>query len=38
MIENASEDRRLIEAQRYSGLLEVFGCDPLILAAKRTRG
>lgn len=35
MLEQASDDRRLTEAQRYSGLLEVFGCDPLILAAKR---
>ncbi len=35
LLEQATEDRRLTDAQRYSGMLEVFGCDPLILAAKR---
>jgi len=25
----------LTDPQRYSGLVEVFGCDPLILGAKR---
>src|SRR4029079_11275927 len=34
LLEQATEDRRLTDAQRYIGLVEVFGCDPLILAAK----
>lgn len=35
LLEQATEDRRLTDAQRYIGLVEVFGCDPLILAGKR---
>lgn len=35
LLEQATDDRRLSDAQRYIGLVEVFGCDPLILAAKR---
>ena len=37
LLEQATEDRRLSDAQRYLGLVDIFGCDPLLLAAQRLK-
>src|SRR5262245_44590267 len=37
LLEQATEDRRLREAQRYLGLVDIFGIDPLLLAAQRLK-